>query len=180
MIVVLYCFINLALNLGVSTLLDTRNWRQWYYSVRTVNKTFAPVKSQLAGQPAYDVIICALSAVSSPLCYLLLGDNYPGITTNHVQEYWSVGGSHKIPITWPSEYSTGINLQRPAPVTLNSHRAYTFLSVGLAATKGFVSVCLSGTKDFLFVGLAETIGFLSAGLAGTKGFLSVDPPGGSG
>ena len=117
-------------------------------------------------QPACDVIICALSAVSSPLSYLLLGDNYPGITANYVQEYWSVGGSHKIPITWPSEYSTDINLQRPAPVTLNSHRAYTFLSVGLA-----------GTKGFLFVGLAETIGFLSAGLAGTKGFLSVDPQG---
>ena len=45
MIVVLYCFLNLALNLGVSTLIDTRNWRQWKiwkwcYSVRTVNETF--------------------------------------------------------------------------------------------------------------------------------------------
>ena len=42
MIVVLYCFINLALNLGISILLDTGNWRQWYYSVRTLNETFHP------------------------------------------------------------------------------------------------------------------------------------------
>ena len=40
MIIALYCFINLALNLVVSTLIDTQNWQQWYYSVRTVNETF--------------------------------------------------------------------------------------------------------------------------------------------
>ena len=42
MIVVLYCFINLALNLGFSTLTDARNWQQWCYGVRTVIETFDP------------------------------------------------------------------------------------------------------------------------------------------
>ena len=41
MIVVLYCFINLELSLGV-TLIDTRNWRQWCNSVRTINETIDP------------------------------------------------------------------------------------------------------------------------------------------
>ena len=41
-IVVLHCFINLELNLGLSTLIDIRNWRQWYYTVTTVNETFHP------------------------------------------------------------------------------------------------------------------------------------------
>ena len=43
LIVVLYCFVNLALKLVISTLIDTRNWRQWCYSVRTVNETLTPV-----------------------------------------------------------------------------------------------------------------------------------------
>ena len=42
MIIVLYYFINLALNIGVSTSIDTRNWHLWYYSVSTVNETFDP------------------------------------------------------------------------------------------------------------------------------------------
>ena len=41
MIVVLYCFINLELSLGV-TLIDTRNWRQWCNSVRTINEIIDP------------------------------------------------------------------------------------------------------------------------------------------
>ena len=42
LIVVLYCLINLVLNLGVLTSIDTRNWQQWYFRVKTVNETFDP------------------------------------------------------------------------------------------------------------------------------------------
>ena len=41
-IVVLHCITNLALNLGISTSIDARYWRQWYYNVRSVNETFDP------------------------------------------------------------------------------------------------------------------------------------------
>ena len=66
MIIVLYCFINLALNPGVSTMIDTRNWQQWYCSERLLMKRSTPVTLQLIAAATCDVIICA-----SPQCVLL-------------------------------------------------------------------------------------------------------------
>ena len=78
MIVVLYCFVNLALNLGVLTLIDTRNWRQWYYSLRTVNETFdhSDVTARCGSHLVTSSIVRRLQCVLLSVIYSLSIINY--------------------------------------------------------------------------------------------------------
>uniref|UniRef100_A0A2P2I4Q2 Phospholipase D3-like n=1 Tax=Hirondellea gigas TaxID=1518452 RepID=A0A2P2I4Q2_9CRUS len=44
------------------------------------------------------------------------------------EEYWSVGGSGRIPAAWPEQFSTKINLQNPLSISLNGITASSLVS----------------------------------------------------